>query len=304
MGIWVSGLIVFITRGAPEFYPAAMSGGAIWCTGNCMTVYIIDKIGLGPGLVVWGTSALIIGWLTGFFGLFGLPSERPCLSEPWLNVAGLGLAMAALVDSTYVKKGPPVTAGVARCNGEEAAAGAALCVSDEEAMREMRVAATRRGEKKGMLAAILAGCCYGANFLPSTWIQNHVDKASSNGLDYVFNQFCGILVMSMIYFLCYCAYKNNKPNINPEIVLPGFLSGLMWGVAQSCWFVANVELGYAAAFPIILIGPGFIGSMWSVFLFKDISGRKNYCYLAGYFVLAVASCACIVASRKSDPACS
>ena len=24
---------------------------------------------------MWGTAALIIGWVTGFFGLFGLPSE-------------------------------------------------------------------------------------------------------------------------------------------------------------------------------------------------------------------------------------
>lgn len=291
LGIWVSGLFVFLLRGAPVFYPAAMTGGAIWCTGNCMTVYIIDKIGLGPGLVIWGTSALIIGWLTGFFGLFGLPSEQPCLSEPWLNVFGLGLAMAALVDSTFVKKRAPVVAEAARC------------INEEEA-REMPPAPSGASEeRKGMLAAILAGCCYGANFLPSTWIQAHVDGASKNGLDYVFNQFCGILLMSMFYFLCYCAYKGNKPSINPQIVLPGFMSGLMWGVAQSCWFVANVELGYAAAFPIILIGPGFIGSMWSVFLFKDIYGRKNYYYLAGYFALAVASCACIVASRKSDPAC-
>ena len=65
--------------------------------------------------------------------------------------------------------------------------------------------------------------------------------------------------------------------------------GVMWAIAQSCWFVANatclhgsrlaafqmvspahreVQLGYSAAFPIILIGPGLIGSLWSVFLFK------------------------------------
>ena len=30
----------------------------------------------------------------------------------------------------------------------------------------------------------------------------------------------------------------------------------------------KVDLGYAAAFPIILIGPGLVGSLWSVFLFK------------------------------------
>ena len=65
-----------------------MTGGVIWCTGNCMTVYIIKQIGLGPGLVTWGTTALIIGWLTGFFGLFGLQSDQPCLESASLNVLG------------------------------------------------------------------------------------------------------------------------------------------------------------------------------------------------------------------------
>jgi hypothetical protein len=27
------------------------------------------------GLVTWGTTVLIIGWVTGFFGLFGLQSD-------------------------------------------------------------------------------------------------------------------------------------------------------------------------------------------------------------------------------------
>lgn len=130
------------------------------------------------------------------------------------------------------------------------------------------------------------------------------------------------------YFLIYCVWKGNKPQVNPQIIGPGFISGactrglrfatstpirwrdcepswnvasfeswtpsavspgVMWAVAQSCWFVANVtclqwqltvailveellycevQLGYSAAFPIILIGPGLIGSLWSVFLFK------------------------------------
>ena len=35
------------------------------------------------GLVTWGTTALIIGWLTGFFGLFGLPSEARLPLVAW-----------------------------------------------------------------------------------------------------------------------------------------------------------------------------------------------------------------------------
>merc|ERR1719352_1946423 len=104
----------------------------------------------------------------------------------------------------------------------------------------------------------------------------HVAGASQDGLDYVFNQFCGILLASIGYFLLYCVYMGNEPKINPQIALPGFLSGVMWAVAQVCWFVANAELGYSTSFPIVLIGPGLIATLWSVFLFKDIRGARNY----------------------------
>jgi len=156
---------------------------------------------------------------------------------------------------------------------------------------------------KGVIAALLAGTCYGLNFLPSTLIQDYTQGASKDGLDYVFNQFCGILAASIVYFLVYCAATGNRPFVNPQIVLPGFFSGVMWATAQAGWFVANVDIGYSAAFPIIVIGPGVVGSMWSVLLFKDIRGRRNFYLLGTYFVLAVASCACIIASRKSTPEC-
>lgn len=302
VGIWCTGLVVLLLRGAPEFYPLALMGGAIWCTGNCLTVYIIKRIGLGPGLVTWGTSALIIGWVTGFFGLFGLPSDQENLRAPWLNVLGLGIAICALIESTFVKKSPPVqslsscahTPSLQPASDEESQM--ATRYNDQSQIHNLSAASERT---KGLLAALAAGCCYGLNFLPTSWIQHNVAGASQNGLDYVFNQFCGILVASTLYFLMYCTYMKNKPIIHAEIMLPGWLSGVMWGIAQSCWFVANAELGYSAAFPIILIGPGFIGSMWSVFLFKDIVGYTNYICLSGYFFLAVASCACIVTSRKT-----
>ena len=29
------------------------------------------------------------------------------------------------------------------------------------------------------------------------------------------------------YFLIYCGWKNNRPQVNPEIMLPGFISGAL-----------------------------------------------------------------------------
>eukprot|EP00927_Polykrikos_kofoidii_P014213 TRINITY_DN16213_c0_g2_i1.p1 TRINITY_DN16213_c0_g2~~TRINITY_DN16213_c0_g2_i1.p1 ORF type:complete len:342 (-),score=31.29 TRINITY_DN16213_c0_g2_i1:55-1080(-) len=296
LGIWCVGLVVFLLRDQPKFYPFALLGGAIWCSGNCCTIFVINRIGLGPGLVTWGTMSLLIGWLTGFFGLFGLPNERDCLEMPWLNVVGFCISCCALVASTFIKKGiVQIDEGARGLQLHDSALNTPG--SSDRTTSAVEVPASDR--LMGILAALFAGSCYGLNFHPSSWIQDHVNGASQDGLDYVFNQFCGILTASTFYMLIYCVVKNNKPEINPEVVLPGFLSGVIWAIAQTCWFVANANLGYSAAFPIVLIGPGFVGSLWSVFLFKDISGRRNYIFIGVYFAFAVVACLCIVVSRKS-----
>ena len=70
-GIWTVGLIVNLVREQPEFQPFAMLGGVLWATGNVMCVPIIKTIGLGMGMLIWGTANCCIGWATGAFGLFG-----------------------------------------------------------------------------------------------------------------------------------------------------------------------------------------------------------------------------------------
>ena len=71
------------------------------------------------------------------------------------------------------------------------------------------------------------------------------------GLDYVFAHFTGILVTSTVYMLIYCVAMKNKPRIYPEVILPGFLSGTMWAVADIGWFIANDVLSQPISFPII-----------------------------------------------------
>eukprot|EP00439_Symbiodinium_sp_Y106_P071412 s2555_g12.t2 len=160
LGIWFTGLVVLLLRSNPTFYPVAMTGGVLWCSGNCLTVYIIKQIGLGPGLVTWGTAALIIGW------------EQSCLEKPWLNVVGVVLAMCALGVSTLVRKSTPqkpllIDAGRVPPT-----------ISEDVEESPARASA---GRAKGVLASLVAGTCYGLNFLPSTWIQT-LESSSSHGL--------------------------------------------------------------------------------------------------------------------------
>ena len=60
----------------------------------------------------------------------------------------------------------------------------------------------------------------------------------------------------------------NKPLVNREVILPGFVSGVMWAVAQTSWFVANDNLQLNVAFPIITTGPGLVAALWGVLVFQ------------------------------------
>ncbi len=55
------------------------------------------------------------------------------------------------------------------------------------------------------------------------------------------------------------------------------------GIASISWFIANQNLGFAVSFPIITSGPGFIGALWGIFRFGEISGKRNFIFLAVAF---------------------
>lgn len=158
--------------------------------------------------------------------------------------------------------------------------------------------------------AAVAGIFFGSNFNPPTYIQQHrcdsganitasclYPGASDDSLDYVFSHFCGILLSSMATLMAYTVYKGNQPDVFPEVILPAYVSGLLWAVAQVGWFIANDALGYTIAFPLVLVGPGFVGSLWDVVVFKVIRGQRNFTFLGVVFALAIASAVCIVKSK-------
>lgn len=80
-------------------------------------------------------------------------------------------------------------------------------------------------------------------------------------------------------------------------MLPAFLSGLMWGVAQVCWFVANSKLSFSITFPILTSLPGLVGAMWGVLAFGEIRGRDNYALLIVSGVMRLVAVALIALSK-------
>jgi len=323
MGIWTVGLVVHLIRGAPKFWPFAMLGGCLWVFGNALCVYIIEQIGMGLGLVVWGSTLMLVGWFTGFFGLFG--TKKDDVAVVWLNILGLILALASLILSFFVKVShhsktstPTNRSGnfMALPQSEEESGELKSSYPDDSQAhvrdegRPIEPAETvARSKLRGIVCAMCAGFFFGINFDPPTYIQQHncqegngCDEhyrgASSDPLDYVFAHFCGVLMMAMFIFFGYAIYKRNNPWISSRLCLPAYLSGVVWALGQVGWFIANGSLGYTVTFPLAGVGPGIVGSIWSVFVFKEIRGTKNFLLLGGVFGLAISTAICIVVSKS------
>ena len=40
-------------------------------------------------------------------------------------------------------------------------------------------------------------------------------------------------LVSTLWFIGYSAFNRNKPKVYPKVIIPGLLSGIMWGIAMS-----------------------------------------------------------------------
>ena len=69
-------------------------------SGNLTAVPIIHMIGLGMGILVWGTVNCIVGWASGRFGLFGINPSIP--HNPVINYFGLALVVMGFLKINFV----------------------------------------------------------------------------------------------------------------------------------------------------------------------------------------------------------
>ncbi|XP_027622369.1 transmembrane protein 144 [Tupaia chinensis] len=297
--VWLVGLLVNLLLHCPKFWPFAMLGGCIWATGNIAVVPIIKTIGLGLGILIWGSFNALTGWASSRFGWFGMEAEE--VSSPLLNYIRAGLAVVSAFLFLFIKSEIPSTA----CSADTTPLMSKPVVSQtQDPCSWVDRLPTAHRRPVGCSLAVASGILYGSTFVPVIYIKDHSRRndsmyagASEYDLDYVFAHVSGIFLTSTIYFLAYCAAMRNSPKLYPEAVLPGFLSGVLWAVATCCWFVANHSLSAVVSFPIITTGPGFVAAMWGVFMFKEMQGLQNHVLLGLAFCTILAGVLCTAFSK-------
>lgn len=297
--IWLSGLVVNLIRQSP-FQPLAMVGGVLWCTGNILAAPIINMIGLGLGLLIWGTTNLVVGWASGNFGLFGIKQQTVAL--PVLNYLGVIFSIASICVFVLVKpelneqkKRLSETQSLINSSNETPTIELQSQVNESNQQSILDKLSPLQKRILGMFLSVVSGVFYGVNFNPPQYLIDH--GGPKDGIDYIFSHFCGIFLTSSFYLIVYAAVKKNRPSLSPEIVLPGMCSGFIWAIAQICFFIANSRLQMVVVFPIVSTGPGLVASLWGVFAFREIRGLRNFIFLSVAFLITFVGVGLITASK-------
>uniref|UniRef100_A0A3Q3VUJ7 Uncharacterized protein n=1 Tax=Mola mola TaxID=94237 RepID=A0A3Q3VUJ7_MOLML len=253
--IWVVSMVGNLILHSPKFYPFAMLGGAIWAT----VVPIVKAIGLSLGVLIWGSSSLLMGWASSRFGWFGIAAED--VSRPILNYCGAGLCLLSGLIFFFVRSDVelhPNSESTPLLIDRRTHSDSYGPISSEF---WMDVSGPKTKKFIGCLLAVVSGVLYGLFLVPVLYIKSHSSSrdsvfqgASIYELDYVFALCSGTFLASTVYFAIYCAAMKNRPRVYGRAILPGLSAGVMWTLGTYCWFLANNYLSAVITFPIVSAG--------------------------------------------------
>lgn len=249
---------------------------------------------------------MITGWFVSLMGLLG--QQKPPIKNYPLNYIGVALCASCVIISSFIKNEEEEKEAIPKRVSSVGNLSAAVITvpTDPEPLIPVTDSQTSwvdnlsKSQKNlvGYGLSILAGLFYGVNFDPCdyAWLKWYKAQGYAK-MDMEFSQFCGILLASFFYLCCYCLYKKNKPDVYVKSIFPGFLSGLMWAIAQTGFFYANAMLSPVVSFPIICCGPTIISSIWGMTLYKEITGKKNTILLGVVVCVMIAGAVCVSLSQ-------
>ncbi|KAK6755508.1 hypothetical protein RB195_014089 [Necator americanus] len=279
--LMISNQIEFVTFGIPLRVLAPIPPNVA----NSTAVPLINRIGLSTGILIWGSAKCLTGWVTGRFGVFGMKPNPP--ASDLLNYTGLTLVILGGFMFSLVNAKPNRTLALRLIQNEEEhistedtenesyVSNSSSCETSTAEEFSVRIGGRERAMYSSKISMGGDASIFKVLFVQMSDHSYRYPNYPKDGLAYVLSHFFGIFVSATIIFIVYGIARKNQPYASPELVLPGFLAGLLWGVGQSAFFVANQHLSQAISFPIITGLPGCVASAWGIFYFREITASPH-----------------------------
>ncbi|KAI6236080.1 hypothetical protein M3Y95_00119600 [Aphelenchoides besseyi] len=271
-------------------------GGVIW-TAACLSILpIIRTIGLGIAVLLYSFANCLTQWIIGNYGFFSLTMKRPPpIEKLWINYCGLLFLLIGGFMITFVKnkKKQPKVSTVSTVStipmfpqlNSNKVSSHDYTTAMKRAYYRVSVCQLRKLNYQrlvAVIAAIFSGVLYGIDIVPILIMQEsgYFPGTPTDNKVFVLSYYVGIGLTTSVVFIIYCVLKKNRPFVNPQLTVPSLISGVIWAVAQALFIISTGTLSIAVSGPISAIVPGCVASVWSVFYFKEISGKRNLLMLA------------------------
>jgi len=139
----------------------------------------------------------------------------------------------------------------------------------------------------GIACALAVGVFGGSLLVPMSFVDEDL-----SGLAFLPTFGIGCIFASSIILVVYYGLIMKENPFNCTFtssslysVLLGILSGVVWNAGNVCSIFAINGLGYATAYPIFQCAL-FFGGLWGIFLFKEVTDKKNiFVFFASALVL-------------------
>ncbi|VDO91902.1 unnamed protein product [Heligmosomoides polygyrus] len=299
--VLVVGFFINIIRGFPQFQWVAGIGGLLCATGNVLCVPIVNELGMGIGLLIWGSMQIIIGWSVARFGLFGwlAPTE---VKHNVLNYVGMLITLISGVLFIFVKHKHDDVKGNYSVPNENTSLDA------EHPTKTIDVHTTKLAVDKKLLLrkisyifmTMLLAVLHGLMVTPIEILQQQNPSSDNYKVfDYIWSFYSTVFVFSTIYFALYCIIRREKAYIDRELVLPAFGYGILWTSGTTFWFFSSHHLSQVVAYPITTRLPSIISAFLDALVYKSITGRTNLIYLSGAIGVGIVGVVLIALSNQS-----
>lgn len=132
----------------------------------------------------------------------------------------------------------------------------------------------------GVVLALVSGGMCAVQSVPATLYNNaHPEKLATAS---VFPQCVGIWLASTAVYLLYAVIaKIQRWRVPHSVIRPAFVAGGIWASGFGLMIVAIQDLGFSIAYTLDAVGPIIVSSLLSIFVFKEIRGKRQLTMFVG-----------------------